>query len=142
MAPDPFQIAGMRFTSKPKHLLIEGKGITIEAAERPRGKGLLITATSHRGDRLHEVEAVTATLRLLNRLGGLEAVRSSRREEHMRTALILSRTAQMLGEALAGRARFEVREEAREALAQARARCEELDALLWPGGHVEAADAG
>ena len=54
------------------------------------------------------------------------------REEHMRTVLVLSRTASMLEEALAGRARFEVREEARDALAQARRRCVAAEAMLWP----------
>jgi len=54
------------------------------------------------------------------------------REEHMRTALILGRTAESLNEALAGRARFEVREDARDALAQARRRLRDLDAMLWP----------
>jgi hypothetical protein len=53
-------------------------------------------------------------------------------EEHMRTALILVRIANSLEEALAGRARFDVREEARDALAQARRRQREVDALLWP----------
>lgn len=52
------------------------------------------------------------------------------REEHMRTLSILARTADMLNEALAGRARFEVREEARDALANARRRCSQWDELL------------
>ena len=56
------------------------------------------------------------------------------REEHMRTMAILSRTATMLEEALAGRARFEVREEARDALAQARGRVLAVEAMLWPEG--------
>jgi hypothetical protein len=54
------------------------------------------------------------------------------REEHMRTAAILARTADYLEEALAGRARFEVREAARDALAQARRRQAAVDAILWP----------
>lgn len=54
------------------------------------------------------------------------------REEHMRTLLILSRTASMLDEALHGRATFEVREEAYDVLAQARRRIVQCDAMLWP----------
>jgi hypothetical protein len=54
------------------------------------------------------------------------------RTEHMRTALILSRTAEMLDEALHGRAKGEVREEAYDALAQARRRVRDCDAILWP----------
>lgn len=53
------------------------------------------------------------------------------REEAMRTALILGRTADLLEEALAGRARFEVREEAWDTLGQARRHLAKLDGLLW-----------
>jgi hypothetical protein len=54
------------------------------------------------------------------------------REEHMRTVVILARTADMLEEALAGRARFEVRENAYDALVQARRRQRAVDQMLWP----------
>lgn len=54
------------------------------------------------------------------------------RAEHMRTALILAKTAEMLDEALHGRAKREVREEAYDALAQAHSRARDGDAILWP----------
>jgi hypothetical protein len=53
------------------------------------------------------------------------------REEHMRTALILSRTAEMLAAALKG-VHHEEREEAYDVLASARRRCAEVDTILWP----------
>ena len=61
------------------------------------------------------------------------------REEHMRTALILSRTADMLEHALHRRATFEVREEAYDALADARRRVRDCDPILWPPKQKKAA---
>jgi hypothetical protein len=63
--------------------------------------------------------------------GGDMSTMTDDRQEHMRTALILSQTARMLDEALHGRARFEVREEAYDALAVARRRVRDCDALLF-----------
>ena len=54
------------------------------------------------------------------------------REEHMRTALILAGVADSLEYALKGQARFEVREEAYDRLAQARRRIAAVDGILWP----------
>ena len=54
------------------------------------------------------------------------------REEHMRTVLILSRVADSLEDALKGRAKFEVREEAYDRLAVARRRIRDVDPILWP----------
>lgn len=54
------------------------------------------------------------------------------REEHMRTTLILAGVADSLEDALKGRARFEVREEAYDRLANARRRIRDCDAILWP----------
>ena len=54
------------------------------------------------------------------------------REEHMRTALILSRVAESLEDALKGRAKFDLREEAYDRLALARRRLRDCDSILWP----------
>lgn len=50
----------------------------------------------------------------------------------MRTALILARTADSLEDALKGRAKFEVREEAYDQLAVARRRIADCDRIIWP----------
>ena len=57
---------------------------------------------------------------------------SDMREEHMRTALILSRVADSLEDALKGRAKFDVREEAYDRLAMARRRIRDVDPILFP----------
>jgi hypothetical protein len=57
---------------------------------------------------------------------------TDQREEHMRTALILVQVADSLEDALKGRAKFEVREEAYDRLAMARRRARAVDAILWP----------
>jgi hypothetical protein len=57
---------------------------------------------------------------------------TDQREEHMRTTLILARTADALENALKGRAKFEVREDAYDQLATARRRIRDCDRIIWP----------
>jgi hypothetical protein len=66
-----FSVGPVRITKRPKHTVIEGKGITVEIALNRQRTGWVVTATSHRGDKIHELEAVAATIRMLEKLAVL-----------------------------------------------------------------------